>query len=225
MENNLIIASPNRERILSWKQRLNGFVKTFVITDTLDILWDDVVRIKPQLLLLDIDLLKLNGLVGDVDLKRLCTEARVVVLSGAISEDMEWNLLKAGVRGCCRSDVKPDLLNQVVMAVNRGELWIRRSLTCRLIDELGKMTSKNNVNRASPSSLNKLTQREYDIAVHVGQGECNKQIAQSCSITERTVKSHLTEIYLKLGVTDRLNLALIISADDRHQRRGESQSK
>jgi len=221
----LIIASPNRERILSWKQRLNGFVKTFVITDTLDILRDDVVQIKPQVLLLDIDLLKLNSLADDVDLKRLCTEAKVVVLSGAISEDMEWNLLKAGVRGCCRNDVKPDLLNQVVMAVNRGELWIRRSMTCRLIAELEKITSKNDANRASLSLLNNLTQREYDIAVHVGQGECNKQIAQSCAITERTVKAHLTEIYLKLGINDRLNLALIISADDLHQRRGESQSR
>ena len=225
MKNNLIIASPNRERILSWKQGLNGFVNTFIITDRLDILWDDVVRIKPEVLLLDIDLLKLNGLNGDADLKRLCTETKVIVLSGAISEDMEWNLLKAGVRGCCRNDTTPDLLKQVVMAVSQGELWIRRSLTCRLIDEIGKITSKNKAYRASLSLLNNLTQREYDIAVHVGQGECNKQIAQSCAITERTVKAHLTEIYLKLGVTDRLNLALIISADNLHQRRGESQSQ
>ena len=63
--------------------------------------------------------------------------------------------------------------------------------------------------------LNKLTHREYDIAVRVGNGENNKQIAKSCGITERTVKAHLTEVFQKLGVTDRLNLALVLSADDR----------
>ena len=228
MMNNLIIAGPNRERILSWKQELQelkGFVKTYIITERLEILWDDVVRIKPQVLLLDIDLLNLNSLNGNVDLKRICTEAKVVVLSGAISEDMEWNLLKAGVRGCCRNDIiKPELLKQVVMAVKQGELWVRRSLASRLIGELGKITS-DKVYQSSLRLLHNLTQREYDSALHVGNGESNKQIAQSCKITERTVKSHLTEIYLKLGVADRLNLALIISSDDLHQRRGESQSQ
>lgn len=63
--------------------------------------------------------------------------------------------------------------------------------------------------------LSKLTQREYDIAVRVGCGETNKQIAQSCDITERTVKAHLTEIFLKMGLTDRLNLALVLAADNR----------
>jgi DNA-binding NarL/FixJ family response regulator len=51
--------------------------------------------------------------------------------------------------------------------------------------------------------------------VRVGNGESNKQIAMACNITERTVKAHLTEIFLKLGVTDRLNLALSLSADNR----------
>jgi two-component system nitrate/nitrite response regulator NarL len=107
------------------------------------------------------------------------------------------------------------LLSQVVMAVHQDELWMRRTLTRRLVDELGKSTSKNMAYRAALSSLNKLTQREYNIAVRVGNGESNKQIAQACAITERTVKAHLTEIFLKLGVNDRLNLALVLSANNR----------
>jgi DNA-binding NarL/FixJ family response regulator len=125
-------------------------------------------------------------------------------------------MLKAGVRGCCRNDINPKLLEHVVMAIQQGELWIRRTLTCRLIDELGKTTSKNKAYRASIGLLNHLTQREYDIAVRVGNGDSNRQIAQSCAISERTVKAHLTEVYLKLGVTDRLNLALVLSADNRN---------
>jgi two-component system NarL family response regulator len=137
---------------------------------------------------------------------------------------MEWELLKAGVRGCCRSDSDPKFLKQVIEAVQQGELWIRRTLTCRLIDELGKTTARNKAYRTSLGLLNKLTQREYDIAIRVGNGESNKQIAKACAITERTVKAHLTEVFLKLGVTDRLNLALVLSADERNNNFGNSES-
>jgi DNA-binding NarL/FixJ family response regulator len=222
MKNNLMIAGPNREKILSWMTGLKGFVKISVITENLNILLDDVVRTKPEVLLLDFDLFKLNGSNDIAQLRKLCMETRAVVLSGAISEDVEWNLFKAGARGCCRNDIEPELLYQVVMAVNQGELWVRRSLACRLVDELGKTTSKNKAYQAALGLLNNLTQREYDIAVRIGNGESNKQIAKSCGITERTVKAHLTEVYHKLGVTDRLNLALIISAGDHDQQRDKS---
>jgi DNA-binding NarL/FixJ family response regulator len=223
MKNNLIIASPNRERNLSWQQGLNDFVNTFILTDRFDMLWDDVARIKPEVVLLDFDLLQFNGLNGAAILNKFCTETKVIILSGDMSEDLEWELYMAGVRGCCQRDVTPEYLNQVVMAINNGELWMRRSLTCRLGDELGKTTSKNKAYRATPGLLHNLTPREHGIAMCVGNGESNKQIAQSCAITERTVKAHLTEIYLKLGITDRLNLALMVTADDPFQQRGELQ--
>lgn len=215
--NNLILASACQIKLSSWMQGLNGFACATI--NGLDTLKNDVVRIKPQLLLLDFDLLGLDGLNNAASLKRLSTETKIVILSGVISEDMEWELFKVGVRGCCRNDIKPELLQQVVMAVQQGELWMRRSLACRLLAELSNTTSKNKTYRSSLSLLSKLTQREYDIAVRVGNGESNKQIALACAITERTVKAHLTEIYHKLSVTDRLNLALILSADGRRIRR------
>jgi DNA-binding NarL/FixJ family response regulator len=222
MKNNLIIASPNKERMLLWMQGLNGFVKYSLMTDRLDILWDDVVRIEPEIVLLDLDLLGFKSLGDLARLRKLCTKTRVLTLSGIISEDMEWELLKAGVRGCCQHEISPDLLKQVVMSVLQGELWLRRKITSRLVDELGNISSKNRAYRASHDLVNKLTQREYDIALHVAKGESNKKIAQLCAITERTVKAHLSEVFHKLGVTDRLNLALIISANDSHHARGES---
>ena len=214
MKNNLMIAGPNRDRIMSWIAGQNGFVKISVITEKLSILLDDVMRIKPEILLLDFDLFKLNGSSGIAQLRKLCIEAKTIVLSGAISEEVEWNLFKAGARGCCRNNIEPDLLNQVIIAVNQGEIWIRRSLASRLVDELGKTTSKNEAFKNTVGLLSNLTQREYDIAVRIGNGESNKQIAKSFGITERTVKAHLTGVYHKLGVSDRLNLALIISASD-----------
>jgi len=213
--NNLILASSDRNRAASWRLGLNGFACTTFILDGLDAFLNDVVRIKPDVLLLDSDLLMFNGSVELSTLKKICTETKVIVLVGSISEDFEWALLKAGVRGCCPNDLKPQDLKQVVLTVQQGELWIRRRLTSRLVDELGKTTSKNKAYRSQFGLLNHLTQREFDIALRVSKGESNKQIAQECSITERTVKAHLTEVFQKLGVTDRLNLAIFMSSDSR----------
>jgi DNA-binding NarL/FixJ family response regulator len=222
MINKLMLASAYEDRIAFWRQGLNSFDSTTSITDRLGMLRDDVVLFKPQILLLDFDLLGLNSLDGAAGLKRLSTETKIIILSGVISLDMEWELFKIGVRGCCRHDIKPELLNHVVAAVQQGELWMRRTLTRRLLDELGKTTEKNKAYRPSLSLLDKLTQREYDIAVRVGKGENNKQIAEACAITERTVKAHLSEVFNKLCINDRLNLALILSADGRHHRRVEA---
>jgi len=214
----LILASSDQNRLASWKWGVGDFASISIEIDRsdnhrLDTLRDDILRIKPEVLLLDYDLLGVSAANGAASLRRLCSEAKTIIMSEEISENLEWELVKAGVRGCCNVDIQPQILNQAVVAVLKGELWIRRSLACRLIDELGKTTSKNKAYRATLGLLNKLTQREYDIAVRVGNGENNKQIAQACGITERTVKAHLTEIFQKLEVADRVNLALVLSSD------------
>jgi DNA-binding NarL/FixJ family response regulator len=216
MENNLMIASPNEKRILLWKEGLNGFVKSSLMTGQLHRLWDDVERTEPEVVLLDLDLVGLNQLSDMTKLSKLCTKTRVVIVSGAISQDMEWELLKAGVRGFCQHGSSPELLKQMLMAVQKGELWVRRAVTSRLLDEIGNISSKNKAYQASKDLLNRLTEREYDIAMHVASGERNKKIAQLCSITERTVKAHLSEVFQKLGIAGRVDLALLMSAND-HQ--------
>ena len=98
-----------------------------------------------------------------------------------------------------------------MMAVQQGELWIRRSLSWHLLNELVTITQeKNRIKQAVGELLANLTRREYEIATLVGNGETNKQIARRLDITERTVKAHLTEVFRKLDVADRLKLALIV---------------
>jgi len=133
------------------------------------------------------------------------------VLSDPISDATEIALFKMGVRGCCRIDTDPQLLKRVVAAIQLGELWIRRSLMLRLVDELGVRTYGDEFNkRAAAGRLVYLTEREREIAALVGSGGTNKQIARQLDISERTVKAHLTEIFRKLGIADRLKLALLL---------------
>jgi two-component system NarL family response regulator len=139
----------------------------------------------------------------------------MVVLSGPISEETELDLFKAGVRGYCRNDIDPQLLKRVVVAIELGELWIRRSLMRRLLDELTVRFSCGVRDKGAViGRLAYLTVREHEIAALVGSGGTNKQIAKQLDISERTVKAHLTEVFRKLGIADRLKLALLLASNN-----------
>ena len=127
---------------------LNESGSTALVIDNIGKLIDYIVQVKPEVLLLDYDLVGLHDMAS---LRMICTETQTIIIGSAISEEVEWELLKAGIRGCCRNEFEPQILKQVVIAVQDGELWIRRTLTSRLIDELGSTTAKNKAYEPSGS--------------------------------------------------------------------------
>jgi DNA-binding NarL/FixJ family response regulator len=176
-----------------------------------DFLKEALVRIKPEILLLDLDLPQMNGQRGIAAVRKLNPLTKTIVLSGPLSDDAELSLFIAGARGCCPRDIDSERLESAIIAVHKEELWIRRTLTPRLLDELGAWPrAEIQPRRADAGRLAELTLREREIAALVSGGNSNKQIARRLDITERTVKAHLTEIFRKLGVSDRLMLALCV---------------
>jgi len=224
-ESNLILlASPSPDTLTSWKQGVRGS-PCIVCVSGLALLREELMRSKPMLLLLDYDLPGLHHQEGIADLKRLSPEMKIIVLNNHLSDESEWELFRAGVKGCCPKNIDCKQLKHVVDSVQQGELWIRRTLTSRLLDELGMIAfEKNQIKQAASDLLANLTRREHEIATLVGNGDSNKQIAQHLAITERTVKAHLTEIFRKLNVADRLKLALIVSGTFSSQAQMEENS-
>ena len=206
----ILLASQFQDDLYRWEQGVRGIAPVFCSTN-LDSLRDELVRLKPQILLLDHDLPRLDGANGIAALMKLNPETKVIILSHPIADETEWALFRTGVRGYCQRDVKPEQLKSAVVAVQQGELWIRRSHSWHLLNELVTITrEKNKIKEAVGELLANLTRREYEIATLVGNGETNKQIARRLAITERTVKAHLTEVFRKLDIADRLKLALIV---------------
>ncbi|MEO6823488.1 MAG: response regulator transcription factor [Nitrosospira sp.] len=207
----ILLASSSQVDLSRWEQGVRGLLAPIFCSTNLDSVRGELVRIKPQVLLLDHDLPKLDGSNGISGLMKLNPETKVIILSRTISDEVEWSLFRTGIRGCCRGDIEPEQLKNVVEAVQQGELWIRRALSWHLLNELVMITQeKNKIKQAVSDLLANLTRREYEIATLVGNGESNKQIARRLDITERTVKAHLTEVFRKLDVADRLKLALIV---------------
>ena len=127
-----------------------------------------------------------------------------VVLSLAPRQEAALTALAAGARGYCHALATPEMLRDVAAAVRHGGLWIGPELMSRLIRALPVLPapSGREAERAA------LTERERETAQLVAQGLSNKEIARRLDITERTVKAHLSAIFAKLGLRDRLQLAL-----------------
>jgi len=207
----ILLASPSRETLSGWRQGLVDFAD-LVCAENLDSVRDSLAQINPQILLLDYDLLGSDVIKVVAELINLNLKTKIVIFSHQLSDEVEWELFVNGVKGCCLKDIDQQQVKYVVNALLHGELWMRRSLACRLLDELGKIAlEKNQINIATNNLLANLTKRELEIATLVGNGESNKQIACRLDITERTVKAHLTEVFRKLDVRDRLKLALIVT--------------
>ncbi len=205
----ILLASASQDDLCHWEQGVRTLSPIFCSTN-LESLKVELARLKPSVLLLDYDLPQLNAPGGISALIKLPPEAKVIVLSYPLPDEAEWALFRTGVRGVCRRDIDKEQLQSVVTAVQRGELWIRRTLSWHLLNELVTITQeKTKIKQAVGELLANLTQREYEIATLVGNGETNKQIARRLDITERTVKAHLTEVLRKLDIADRLKLALV----------------
>jgi len=206
----ILLASSNKSLLQGWGVGTFEF-SPVGIAESYDLLKNKLVKNKPEILLLDYELPGMNGQKGIADLINLSREVKIIVFIPNLSDEVEWGLFRIGVRGCCWINTQPNRLKHVIEAIRNGELWIRRTLTNHMLRELVEVTQeKGRIERAVNELLVNLTRREYEIAMRVGQGESNKQIARQLDITERTVKAHLTEIFRKLRISDRIKLALIV---------------
>jgi DNA-binding NarL/FixJ family response regulator len=171
---------------------------------------------RPALLLLDLDLPHMDEVRGVPTIQRLCPSTRIILFDGPNDERQAICAIKAGAKGYCIKEIEPAHLRKAVNVVQKDEVWVGRKIICHLLEELTS-SNGNGANDSSPLEevyLRHLTPREQQIALLVGEGACNKEISNSLNITERTVKAHLTAIFHKLQITDRLRLGLFVAAQN-----------
>ena len=129
----------------------------------------------------------------------------VVAMVGVPGEAEAFSLLNTGVQGYCHFKAAPEQLCEISLVVENGGLWMPPPLMQRFL-----ALSTRAIPAAAPEvhELNDLTARELMVAEQVAHGASNREIAETLEITERTVKAHLSAVFDKLGVRDRVQLAL-----------------
>lgn len=136
----------------------------------------------------------------------------VVVLADEPSEAVVTESLEQGASGCCNTHAAPEVLRQVALVVENGGLWIGQAMLQRLVGSASKLLAvRPEEGQANNDWSSMLSEREIQVAREVASGASNREIALKLSITERTVKAHLSAIFEKLALRDRLQLSLRIN--------------
>jgi two-component system, NarL family, nitrate/nitrite response regulator NarL len=158
---------------------------------------------KPDILLLDLAMPKLPGLETLRALTSVDWTVRTIILTAAIEKSQIVEALQLGARGVVMKESATATMLKSIHAVMDGEFWVGRESVSSLVNLLREAT-------ASPQRprMFGLTPRELDVVAAIVSGLTNRDIALKFSISEQTVKHHLTSIFDKLGVSNRLELAL-----------------
>jgi two-component system, NarL family, nitrate/nitrite response regulator NarL len=165
-------------------------------------------QLKPDVLLLDLAMPKHPGLeaLRDLSVAPGASPVRVILLTAAAEKSQIVEALQLGARGVVLKDSATQLLLKAIHTVMSGEYWVGRESVSNLVQYL-RTLMQSSVDEARQRKFG-LTPRELEIVSAVVAGYANKEIAEYFKISEDTVKHHLSNIFDKLGVSTRLELAL-----------------
>lgn len=172
---------------------------------------DRVQELDPDILLLDLRMPNLDGLSALQALQQTNKRTRVIVLTASEDKNEFVKAMKLGCSGIVLKQTAPDLIVKSIRKVHSGEIWLDSHTTAAVMRQFstGLDTGGAGGGRGgSGRERNPLSAREREIVALVAQGYKNKEMAEKMFISEQTVKNHLHNIFDKLGVSDRLELAL-----------------
>ncbi len=206
----LVIASVLAGSRRRWSRTLG---EAFVVCEVADrkTLEQIIADLKPDVAVVDLALPGLGGVGVVRSLRRLSPSTKILVVTNAPGDGEGAAALKSGVKGYCRRTIDPGRLKKAVEAIQSGKIWAPLKLLPGLIAELLSLVNGHEeAGPPKPDCISGLTARQRAVADLISQGAKNKEIASRLEISERTVKAHLTEVFRNVGVTDRLQLALLL---------------
>jgi DNA-binding NarL/FixJ family response regulator len=198
-----------REGLVSLIGLLPGIIVVGAATDG-----DDAVRqaleLEPDVVLMDLNMPRCNGVEATEQLRRLRPEARVVVLTTYSDDSWVFSALQAGARGFLTKDAGPDEILRAITDVAAGHAQLDPAVQRRLLDALtAPGVSPGSASVTEPEGAEPpegLTPREAEVLAHIAAGESNAEIAAALFVSEATVKTHINHIFSKTGLRDRAQL-------------------
>ncbi len=173
---------------------------------------------EPDILLLDLKMPGLDGLATLQRLQAVKNKTRVIVLTASDDKNEFVQAMRLGTSGIVLKQTATELLIKSIRRVHAGEIWLDSHTTAAVIRQF--VAADEPPPQLAPASPGRerspLSQREREIVALVAQGFKNKEMAEKMFISEQTVKNHLHNIFDKLGVSDRLELALYAIHNNLH---------
>ncbi|AJI20733.1 response regulator transcription factor [Priestia megaterium] len=158
--------------------------------------------LEPHIVLMDLSMPVLDGIEATKELKKQAPHIQVMILTSFSDQDHVIPALEAGASGYQLKESDPDELVAAIRKLMNGENQLHPKVTTHLLTRLTKSSEKK------VNFIDHLTKREKDVLKEIAKGKSNKEIGASLHITEKTVKTHVSNILSKLGVQDRTQAAL-----------------
>jgi NarL family two-component system response regulator LiaR len=156
--------------------------------------------LRPDVILMDLVMPKLDGVGAMRELRRRLPESRVIVLTSFADDDRLLPAIQAGAAGYLLKDAQPRELARAVRAANDGEALLDPAVAAKLVNAIAQAPGEEPPERLTP--------REREVLALIGRGLSNKLIARELDVSEKTVKNHVSHVLAKLGVSDRTQAAL-----------------
>jgi DNA-binding NarL/FixJ family response regulator len=169
---------------------------------------DEARRLRPHVILMDIRMPVLDGLAATVELRQGPEPPHVIVLTTFDADDYVVRALAAGADGFLLKDTPPPEILEAIRRVADGDPMLSPSVTRSLIKQVAPPDSSR-TSRAQ-ERLDGLTDREREVALAVGRGLSNAEIAGALFLSVPTVKAHVSRLFEKLGVTNRVQIAIVV---------------
>lgn len=164
---------------------------------------------QPDIVLLNLEMRGADGITTLQRLQAININTRIIVLTESDDKEQSLLALRFGTSGILQKKTPTELLLKSIRKVHSGEIWLDRSIAAEVIRNFASLKDSVPVSLGTcDRDRSPLTNREHEIVMSVAQGFKNKDMAEKMLISEQTVKNHLHSVFKKLGVSDRLELAL-----------------
>lgn len=209
----IVIAAKTKKKNALWRQAL---APTYSLASqdlpTLQALTVWLKQNSAQLILLHCNLLGKKGMDEIAEIVESQENLKLILLTEQYQQRQEISAVLFGAKAYIQDDIDLLLLHKIINTVLSGELWVDRKFVGRLLDEMESLAKTRHDEAQSLSKgIEVLTEREAQIAKLVAKGASNRRIAEQLFISERTVKAHLSMVFKKIGIHDRLQLALYMT--------------
>jgi DNA-binding NarL/FixJ family response regulator len=165
-------------------------------------------RCRPDVVLMDIRMPRLDGLAATVAIRALDDSPRVLILTTFDVDDHVFRALQAGADGFLLKDTPPRDLQQAVRVIASGDSMLSPSVTRRLIAHVAD-NARTSRRQDAEDTLASLSPREREVLAELAKGRSNAEIGTSLFMSEATVKAHVTHLLTKLDRTNRVQLAIL----------------
>ena len=171
---------------------------------------DKIVQAAPDVVLLDLKMPRVDGLTVLRSIQTRVPQCKVILFTSTDNKEDFVEAMKLGCCGILQKDASVSMIEKSIHKVHQGEIWLDSNTTAAVFRSFAAPSEYQpvQINGKMARERAQLSQREREIIVLIAQGYKNKEIAEKMFITEQTVKNHLHNVFDKLGVSDRLELAL-----------------